>query len=346
MDINKLSERFNNFAVIECKGSSPLYEALSLQIAIDTDMLRLSSYASEGQPVPNLFLGAVHYLLHKDKNHPLHEFYPSLVNEPKKPEGAFTEFKDFCEHNRKEIIQILQNKSVQTNEVRRCAYLYPVFCHIYKKIGTPLSLIEIGTSAGLQLMWDQYSYSYGDDKVYGNKDSFLHLTASLREGTTPQMLTNSPPVHSRLGLDLNIVDLNHEEEYLWLKALIWPEHKERLEIFQKAAVQIQHTPPTLVEGDGVELLTKYAEEVSSDSTICIFHTHVANQFPDRLKQKLFNQVKEIGEKRDIFHIYNNMRDRKLHLDYYIKGNEQNEVIGDTDGHGRWFDWNIAMSQEV
>ncbi len=341
MDIKQSSERFKNFAVLECKGSSDLYEFLSLKIAVDYELLKLSLHAQQGQPVPNLLLGAVHYIMLKGIDHPLREFYPSLVKNPKKVEESFYYFKDFCMTNSKEIASILHNKRVQTNEVRRCSYLYPTFCYIYQKVSTPLSIIEIGTSAGLLLLWDNYSYSYGNQSIYGNKDSALHLKSKIREGEQPFLLPNSPPIHSRLGFDLNIIDLRNEEEYLWLKALIWPEHKERLEIFETAAKQFRKDPPKLVEGDGVNLIKDYAEQVPINSTLCIFHTHVANQMPDHVKNDLLNKVKEIGTKRNVFHVYNNIWDRKLHLDYFMDGKEHNEVIGETDGHGRWFDWKLG-----
>lgn len=51
-----LTEQFMVFATRECKGSSRLYEQLSLAIADDDEMLQMASYCREGQPVPNLFL--------------------------------------------------------------------------------------------------------------------------------------------------------------------------------------------------------------------------------------------------------------------------------------------------
>ena len=69
MELNPLSEQFKKFAVRECKESSQLYEFLSLKIAEDEEMLELASYTREGQPVPNLFLGAVHYLLLTQLSH-------------------------------------------------------------------------------------------------------------------------------------------------------------------------------------------------------------------------------------------------------------------------------------
>jgi hypothetical protein len=69
MEISRLSDRFKTFAEKECAGSSELYEFLSTKIAEDNEILELSSNAKEGQPVPNLLFGAVHYLLLKGNEH-------------------------------------------------------------------------------------------------------------------------------------------------------------------------------------------------------------------------------------------------------------------------------------
>jgi len=156
-----VAKRFGRFAVHECRGSSPLYEQLSFHIAADEKLLCLASHARSGQPVPNLLFGAVRDLLLKGYEHGLREFYGSIVKEPRAQEAAFPYFRDFCLRYWEDIQDILVHRLVQTNEVQRCAYLYPVFCCIYEQVKKPLSLIEIGTSAGLQLAWDQYRYDYG-----------------------------------------------------------------------------------------------------------------------------------------------------------------------------------------
>ncbi|GGN56151.1 DUF2332 domain-containing protein [Oceanobacillus indicireducens] len=145
-------------------------------------------------------------------------------------------------------------------------------------------------------------------------------------------------VSTRIGFDLNTIDLNDEEEKLWLKSLIWPEHRERLFMFEEAAGYMKEDPVRLVDGDGISLLSKYVEEVPEDNVICIFHTHVANQMPKKKHDQLLQTVETIGEKRDVFHIYNNIQDKYLHLDYYLDGVEYRNTIAKTDGHGRWFEW--------
>ncbi|MEQ2467097.1 DUF2332 domain-containing protein [Niallia hominis] len=339
MSTNKsLAQTFLTFAEKECKGSSLIYEYLSKQIAMDNSLLKIASRAREGQPVPNLLFGAVHYLLLKGTEHPLKDYYPSIVETPKSFKDSFSIFKDFCLNYQKEIEVILQTKLVQTNEVRRCSYLYPAFCMIYERAKKPLALIEIGTSAGLQLNWDKYCYSYGKDKWYGKIDSELPITAEIKGANRPFLLKTAPPVTTRIGLDLHTIDLRDEEEQLWLKSLIWPEHKERLFLFEKAVHYSKEASLNVINGDGVSLLSQYVETISEDSVICIFHSHVANQIPISGKQHLLQTVDAIGAQRDVFHLYNNIQDRFLHLDYYLGGKKSENTIAETDGHGRWFQW--------
>ncbi len=67
-------------------------------------------------------------------------------------------------------------QDVQTNEVQRAWGLLPAFLSVAD--GRPFDLLELGPSAGLNLLWDRYSYRYltgswghgpfeltGDDRV-------------------------------------------------------------------------------------------------------------------------------------------------------------------------------------
>lgn len=338
MNVNVIADRFRLFANRECKGSSELYEVLSLKIADDGELLHIATHAMHGQPIPNLMLSAVHYLLLKGKKHKLMDYYGTVVDCPRAPITVFDDFKDFCMLHKEELVSILQSKRVQTNEVRRCSYLYPAFCYIYEKAKRPLALIEIGTSAGLQLFWDQFSYTYQSNEVYGNEQAELNICSEIRGDRLPLLLKNSPPVTVRIGVDLHVNDLNKQDDYLWIKSLIWPDHVERLALFEKAARCVKRYAYTLIEGDGVEMLTELVSQIPRDSVVCIFHTHVANQIPKENKITLEDCIRNIGKNRAVFHLYNNMWDANLHLDYYINGEEYLETIAETDGHGRWFKW--------
>ena len=288
--------------------------------------------------MPNLFFGAVQYLLLKGYDHELKEFYGSMVNRPKEAAAAFPSFRLFCLQKRNDIIPILQSKRVQTNEVRRCAYLYPAFCYIYENTNKPLALIEIGTSAGLQLCWDKFGYDYGAGETYGDVHSNLVLTSEVKGDTAPFLLKQSPPVAARIGLDLHVNDLGNPEDYLWLKSLIWPEHRERIANFEKAAHNMKEQSVKLIEGDGVKLLADIVSEIAEEAVIVVFHTHVANQLSDENKLELAACIEKLGNERELFHLYNNMWDSNLHLDGYLDGKAFKKTIAETEGHGRWFRW--------
>lgn len=341
MELHEISKRFKRFAVAECRGSSVLYERLAEKVAKDEELLQIASCARRGQPIPNLLFGAVHYLLLRGRDHELSRFYPSLVEMPMDASGAFPDFKNFCLSYKDEVISILESRLVQTNEVRRCVYLYPAFCYIYHLVKKPLALIEIGTSAGLQLLWDRYGYDYGSNGMYGDTRSELTLGSQIQGDRAPILSDQSPPVARRIGIDLHINDVTEFDHLLWLKALIWPEHTERISNLEKAARIRKKMSLELIEGDGVEKLPEIASTIGHDSIICVFHTHVANQIPEEEKYKLEARIRELGGTRDVFHLYNNMWDtNKLHLDYYLDRNETNITLAETDGHGRWFTWNV------
>ena len=345
MNLHVISRLFRSFAERECSGTSPLYKYLSLQIAEDEELLKLAAQAHVGQPIPNLFFGSVHYLLLKGREHPLQSYYPSIVSKPNDYRTSYPLFRDFCLSHRQELISLLKNQRVQTNEVRRAAYLYPCFCYIFEKVKKPISLVEIGTSAGLLLLWDQFSYSYGSSQRYGNLESTINICSEIKGSYFPPLSQKCPPVEKRIGIDLHINDLTNQEDLLWLKSLVWPEHQERRNLLEKASSYLKTTQINLIEGDAIELLYDTVASLPETKPICIFHTHVANQLNDDAKHQLLEIIRNLGQKRTIFHLYNNMWDRLLHLDYYLNGKEFTEILAETNGHGRWFCW-MANSHET
>ncbi|WP_316569705.1 DUF2332 domain-containing protein [Neobacillus sp. YIM B06451] len=348
MDLKFVSNRFMAFAEKECKGSSALYEHLSKKIAGDPELLELSSHAQKSQPVPNLMFGAVHYLLLKGADHPLRRFYTSIEQTPQPAEASFPYFKDFCLENRRQIIELLETRLVQTNEVRRCAYLFPLFNHIHEQAARPLALIEIGTSAGFQLLWDHYCYTYGDGIVYGSEDSEVKIQAAVKGEAQPVFTKPLAPVSARYGLDLHVNDVTKAEDSLWMKALIWPEHRDRRELFEGAVrcMKRNRGKITFIEGDGVELLPRLIERIPENSAIVVFHTHVANQMPPETKLQLLENIEQIAKSRDVFHLYNNMNDANLHLDSFVGGKKRHQLAAITDGHGRWFEWKLESAVEA
>lgn len=154
--LEALASRFIRFAREQCHNYSPLYEKLAMGISRDRDILALAAMCRKEQPVPNLFLGSVHFLLQNGARDPLSTFYPNLGGEPPPDEDPYPAFRAFVLQHREDIFTLISTRLVQTNEVRRSACLFPAFGVIAGRAGgKPLSLIEVGASAGLNLLWDR-----------------------------------------------------------------------------------------------------------------------------------------------------------------------------------------------
>lgn len=156
-----LPERFRQFAERKCTGRigapSSLYEHLSLEIADDRDpdLLALAANARDEQPTPNLLFAAVQSLLFETPDSPLAAYYLSVGAETRPiDERTYPTFREFCLEHEAEIVDLLSTRRVQTNAVRRSACLLPAFEYVSRRVErTPLALVEIGSSVGLNLLW-------------------------------------------------------------------------------------------------------------------------------------------------------------------------------------------------
>lgn len=190
---DELAAVFQYFAARRCAGYAPLYARLGTGIATDAALLGLAASVAPGQSPPDLILAAAHYLLAREPGHPLARFYPTLS--PEAPTGdPFPLFRSFCLDRRDQVTHLVSSRQVQTNEVRRSAYLLPAVMLAASMAGRPLALIEPGASAGLNLALDEYAYDYGTGTVVGRPSSPLTLQCSLRGPHQPPLDLAMPPI--------------------------------------------------------------------------------------------------------------------------------------------------------
>jgi hypothetical protein len=343
MNTEALSAIFQEFAERECRGSSPLYEQLSLAIAEDEDLLTLASTTPQGQPVPNLFFGAVHYLLLKGNSNSLADYYRSMTGNPLSPESAYPTSRAYCLRHRDAIEQLLRTRRVQTNEVQRSNYLFLAFSIVGRlATGRELALVEIGASAGLNLLWDKYGYHYRDYGAFGDPASPVQLDCRFRGAKRPPLPNQAPKVSSRVGLDLNPIDVRNYEEALWLRALVWPEHHERANLLRRAMEFAKQRPPELIAGDGIELLPSVVHNVPREAAVCVFHTHTVNQFSPANRERLSGLLAELATNKEVFFristewlgtLYPH-----LELTVWDKGVHHRSLLACCDAHGEWIEW--------
>ncbi|MDP2286972.1 MAG: DUF2332 domain-containing protein [Actinomycetota bacterium] len=175
-----------------------------------------------GSAVLLRLLGAVHRILLNGQRHELAEYLPTLGGsvDPPRAVEAFLLF--VAEHQ--ETLQVQMQFSVQTNEVGRSAILSAGLRWLASQVDLPMTLLEVGASAGLNLHLDQYRVHMGD-QVWGSEASLVDLKDNLQSGRPEGKEFR---ILDRAGCDLAPIDASSTEGQLRLRSFIWPEDTTRM----------------------------------------------------------------------------------------------------------------------
>ncbi len=324
--------------------ATPLYDKLARRIACDSEILALAAHAQPHQPAVNLLFSSVHYLLLCGSDDPLRNFYADLVRAPNTHDDPFPFFRAFCEKYADEIISLVSTRRVQTNEVARCALFLPAFMLLAQR-ADKFAMIEVGSSAGLNLNWDKYAYHYGDAVWYGDVASPVVLNCKLRGGVHPPLSIEMPRVISRTGIDLNPNDVFDDDAMLWLHALTWPEQIERAERLQNAIAIARAFPPRVLQGDALELTPRVIQEIPRATPIILFHSFVLNQVSEELRARYYDLLAEYSAGRILFDlaIEPSAWPAPLILTTFENGESAQKLLARCDHHGRWLEWNNDSS---
>jgi hypothetical protein len=345
--LDQLARRFEwhaqNIYGVSSINSSPLYAQLSSEIATDPAILSLVAAADLSQQISNLLLGAVHFLLLRGIASPLADYYPSLSPHPRPRHEAYIYFRAFCLEHADTIRHLVTTQRVQTNEVQRCTALLPAFGTVAKRTGDhPLALVEIGSSAGLHMLWDRYGYDYADSGYAGNKASPVQLLCIPQGNIHPPLPDTLPTISYRIGIDLAPVDIQDDMAIRWLRALIWPEHTDRARLLEQAVQLARLDPPSIVAGDAVDLLPQILPTIPSDAVLCVYHSYTLNQCSMPIREKILDYLEDFARKKDLFRIslewYEGQNQPHLELFSYQGSTMKGELLAYCESHGRTIEW--------
>jgi hypothetical protein len=328
-------------------GSS-FYAILAEGCVEDEEILALADEAASGQPATHLLFGAVQFLLFERPDAPLARYYPSIADRPLDAAGVYPEFRAFCLAHRARIVDLLKTRMVQTTVVRRAAYLLPAMAHVAKLAGAPLSIVEIGCSAGLLTLFDRYRYDFGDGVMMGGADGPM-VSGFHYIGAKPPVPAHMPEIRERIGIDLNPVDPRDLVEARWIDAVLPADLTEDRRQLRAALDYRVRTPLQVVEGDALKVLPGILSALPDP--VCVFHSHCLYQWPEAAKDDFEQVLSDASRTRDIYRIgieYFTDSDpaiartvasghpliHDIRLMIYRKGDVRVEVLGHYDGWGR------------
>jgi hypothetical protein len=158
-------------------------------------------------------------------------------------------------------------QGVQTNEVQRSWGILPGFLSLADE--RPFDLLELGPSAGLNLVWDRYRYRYSTG-TWG--ESALELVGEDRVPPPAALLRRRVDVLRRRGIDLNPIDATTEHGARLLQSFVWADQTARLERLRRAIELLREDPPELTRGDYVEALPTLLADRLPGTQLVVFQT--------------------------------------------------------------------------
>jgi hypothetical protein len=308
---------------------SPLYLHLVEVIADDPDLMRVVGRIQH-LPQANLLFGAVQLMLMAGRGPELAAYYRSLVDDPLPVTDSGPAFRRFVLENEEEIVGIGNTRYTQTNECRRCAVLLPL---VMMAPFDRFHLIDVGTSAGLNLGLDRYHYRFGD-LAWGPESKVLLTTES--RGATPRL--HDIAVMSRIGLDLSPIDAGDQESRLWLDALIWPEHVERRARLRAALQVMAAVEVEMVPGDALVTLPQTLAGLPKADPAIVVNSFTLIQFSPEQRDQLEEIAAAARAQRPVFRASMEALDKNDDwARLVIDDGSGPRQVGEAHPHGEWID---------
>ncbi len=230
--------------------------------------------------------------------------------------------------------RFVAEQGVQTNEVQRCWTLLPCFLEAARRTGAEtFDLIELGPSAGLNLVWDRYRYHYAEGG-WGAAGAQLELRGEERRPVPGELLRLAPLVRGRVGIDQAPLDVTSDESARLLRSFVWPDQHWRLELLDSAIDALRRDPPELVQGDFVELFPELLAQRRPDGLTVVFETAVLGYLDAAGRACVDEALERAGAEGPLAFVSNPHLDMRLQL---WPGGEA-EVLAQADFHGAWLEW--------
>jgi hypothetical protein len=235
-------------------------------------------------------MGAVHRLVLERAAPELARHYPSAGG-TQGIDGAWEAFAAVVEREAGPLRELVE-RPVQTNEVGRCAALLGGFLTIARDTGLPLRLLELGTSAGLNLRWDHYRYVGDGGAAWGDPDSPVRLEGHFA-GPLPAA-HGRVAIGERHGCDSAPLDPATREGRLTLTAYTWPDQTARLARLAGAIEVARRVPAALDLADVANWLpARLAEERAGAATV-VFHSIVWQYLDAERRERIRAALSEAG----------------------------------------------------
>jgi hypothetical protein len=271
-------------------AGSPLYADVLDAVAADVSaggpsarILQPVAAAPFGDAMLLRFLGALHRAALAGTAPGLAAHFPSAGGTPHA--GLADAVREAVEVHAAEISAQLAS-GVQTNEVGRSAALIGGLLEL-SHLGLPIRLLEVGSSAGLNLNLDRYRYESGDAS-FGPADSPLRFEEPW-PARRPDLGARLE-IADRRGSDLSPIDATTDEGALRLRSFVWPDQPARLARLDAAIEVARAHTPVVDRSDAVTWLREQLAEPVPGRTTVVVHSIVLQYLPPKARADMIHTL--------------------------------------------------------
>lgn len=231
----------------------------------------------------------------------------------------------------------------QTNEAGRSSNFIAAMLWLASK-GLPprFECLEIGSSAGINLMIERYRYDLGG--VVMGPDQAVMVFAPEWRGSPPPAVPIS--FESLKGCDVAPVELTDPEQARRLRAYIWPEHAERFARLDAAIAAAHERRPDLVKMNAADFVEQQlAQPQAEGTTRVLMHSIVMQYVPEDQRERIVRAMEAAGARttaeRPLAWISveadRGLMGHGLKVRYW-PGGEAWHPLARSHAHGAWIEW--------
>ncbi len=277
--------------------NSPLYAALLAIAADDAEkegiawsILRGHLAPGRGNALALRFMAALHRVVLTGKAPALAAHYPGVGGDGDIAAACGALLPALQEHA--SFLADAAALPCQTNEVGRSAALIRGLLEVATRPGPlAMSLLEVGSSAGLNLRLDQFRYG-GGGAFFGPADSPVDLTGMWRDA--PPRTDLKLRIVSRRGCDPRPLDPASDEARLALRSSVWADQLPRFARLEGALALARAVPAPVDQASVAEWLPQQLAEPLKGAATVVFHSIVDEYFDVATRNAFHAALRDAG----------------------------------------------------
>jgi hypothetical protein len=289
-----LAQAYRRFGEVDAAGTSPLYERVAIALSESGEALRAIEAVPARRRHPTVILAALHDLALAGRAPALAAAYAAADGD-----AAGSAAIDTLLRMTDSVVAIAVRRRTRANETGRCAVLYPAIAEAARRVGArAVGLIDVGCSAGLNLIVDRVGITYSNGQSLGDASSPVQMSASI-VGDRPVAARTMPEVVVRVGVDLDPVDVTNADDARWLRACLWPDQPDQMARLEAEMALAATAPPMLLQGDAVEVLPDAFAHVPADALPVVTTTWALSRFPLESRLRFLHRLDEAAASRAV-----------------------------------------------